>query len=59
VVITDPKYYMICVVTYITEHEQGGTGLVIGIQVGRRDYRANITIYRYAESSASYIQMVI
>jgi hypothetical protein len=32
VVITDPKYYMICVVTYITEHEQGGTGLVIGIR---------------------------
>ena len=31
-VITDPKYYMICVVTYITEHEQGGTGLVIGIR---------------------------
>jgi hypothetical protein len=30
-IITDPEYYMIHVVTYKAKHEQGRTGLVIGI----------------------------
>jgi len=30
-VITDPEYYMICMITYKTEHEQRRTGFFIRV----------------------------
>ena len=31
-IIADPEYYMIRVVTYKAEHEQRGAGLIVGIR---------------------------